>query len=50
MATFSDERWSSMGVFGGNSISLVRKCLRAVGQDVAKMIDTGQYRTVAEER
>jgi len=47
VATFSDERWSGFGVFGGNSISLVRKCLRAVGQDVAKMIDTGQYRTVA---
>lgn len=45
---FSDERWSGFGVFGGNSISLVRKCLRAVGQDVAKMIDTGEYRTVAE--
>jgi len=48
VATFSDERWSGFGVFGGSSTSLVRKCLRAVGQDVAKMIDTGQYRTVAE--
>jgi hypothetical protein len=50
VASFSDERWSGFGVFGGNSISLVRKCLRVVGQDVAEMIDTGQYRTVVEER
>lgn len=47
VATFADERWSGFGVFGGNSVSLVQKCLRAVGNDVAKMIDTGQYRQPA---
>jgi hypothetical protein len=43
LARFSHERWSGFGVFGGASASLLQKCLRAIGADVAKMIDTGQY-------
>lgn len=43
VASFSHERWSGVGVFGGASASLLQKCLRAIGADVAKMIDTGQY-------
>ena len=43
LGTFSHERWSGFGIFGGNSVSLVQKCLRTVGLDVAKMIDTGVY-------
>ena len=45
LARFSDERWSGFGVFGGNPITLVQKCLRAVGNDVARMLHTGKYRT-----
>ena len=48
VATFSHERWSGFGVFGGNSASLVQKCLRAVGRDVAKMIETGSYTGVSD--
>jgi len=48
--TFRHERWSGFGVFGGNSVSLVQKCVRAVGRDIAEMIDTGNYtRTVAAD-
>lgn len=43
LGSFSHERWSGTGIFGGNSVSLVQKCVRAVGNDVAKMIDTGAY-------
>jgi hypothetical protein len=48
LATFADERWAGVGVFGGNPIDLVQKCLRKVGQDVALMMHTGQYRTAAD--
>lgn len=43
VASFSRERWSGTGVFGGASASLLEKCARAVGADVAEMIDTGRY-------
>ena len=43
VASFSHDRWSGTGVFGGASASLLQKCLRAIGADVAKMIDKGQY-------
>jgi len=46
LASFSHERWSGFGVFGGSSSSLVQKCIRAVGRDVGKMIDEGAYTTV----
>ena len=44
LVTFSDERWSGWGVFGGSSQSLLQKCVRSVGADIAEMIDTGKYR------
>lgn len=50
LASFADERWSGFGFLGGNSVSLVQKCLRAVGDDIAKMIDTGQYREVGADQ
>ncbi|MBW2694271.1 MAG: DUF4410 domain-containing protein [Deltaproteobacteria bacterium] len=50
VASFSNERWSGFGFLGGNSISKVRKCLRAVGRDVAEMIDTGQYKGMESGR
>jgi hypothetical protein len=43
LGNFSHERWSGTGMFGGNSVTLVQKCVRAVGADVAKMIETGAY-------
>jgi len=48
VGSFSHERWSGFGVFGGNSVSLVQKCLRAVGNDIAKMVDTGMYTRTRE--
>ena len=50
LASFANERWSGFGFLGGNPVSLVQKCLRAVGDDIAKMIDTGQYRGVGADR
>jgi hypothetical protein len=44
--TFSDERWAGTGVFGGESVSLVQRCVRQVARDVAEMIHTGQYTSV----
>jgi len=43
---FSDERRASgtWNYGGGSSVELVQKCLRVVAEDIAKMIDTGQYR------
>jgi hypothetical protein len=46
IASFSDERWSGWGIFGGSSTSLVQKCMRSVGRDVGQMIHTGEYKTV----
>lgn len=44
LAGFSDERWSGWGIFGGSSRSLLQKCVRQVGRDIADMVDTGEYR------
>ena len=41
LATFSDERWATTI---GDPEVLVRMCLNLVGKDVARMIDTGEYR------
>lgn len=46
LGTFSHERWSGMGVFGGATATLMSKCKRAVSHDVAQMIDTGKYTRV----
>ena len=46
LGTFQDDRSSSgmANMWGGSAHDLVQKCIRAVGHDVAEMIDTGQYR------
>lgn len=46
LARFADERRASgtWSYGGGSSMKLVQKCLRVVAEDVAEMIDTGQYR------
>jgi hypothetical protein len=46
VGTFSDERWSAVGRFGGASQDLLEKCARTLGADIAEMIDTGEYRRV----
>jgi hypothetical protein len=43
---FSDERWAGTGPFGGDSASLVQRCVRAVARDIAEMIHTGRFRQV----
>jgi hypothetical protein len=43
LASFSRERASSFGIFGGSSSSLVQKCLRSVGNDIAEFVKTGRY-------
>jgi len=44
VGTFTDERWSSFGKFGGASQDLLEKCARTLGKDIAEMVDTGEYR------
>ncbi|MGH0033122.1 MAG: DUF4410 domain-containing protein [Myxococcota bacterium] len=41
--TFLHERRSGWGAFGGNSVSLVQKCVRAVGRDVAHTVHERSY-------
>jgi len=43
-APFSDERWAGTGPFGGESVSLVQRCVRQVARDIAEMIHTGKFR------
>jgi len=40
---FADERRSGFGLFGGDSESLMHKCVDSVGADVATMVSSGQY-------
>ena len=43
MATFWDEHASGWGVFGGASSTLLQKCLKRTGAEIAKMVDSGNY-------
>lgn len=43
VGTFSDARRSGWGMFGGDSETLLHRCVDSVGNDVATMITTGQY-------
>ena len=47
---FSASRTASIGVFGGNTVAIVRKCTEAVARDIASMIVTGQYRDPLKDR
>jgi len=44
LGEFADERRSGVGFFGGEYDLLLKKCAGAVGEDVAEMIVTGDYR------
>jgi hypothetical protein len=45
VASFKVVRSSSgmADMFGGDSPVLVDKCVRAIGSDIAEMVDTGHY-------
>jgi len=44
LASFADERRSGFGIFGGATETLMQKCVRQVGRDIAEMVHTGEYR------
>lgn len=46
IGAFHDERGSSgmADAWGGSGRTLMQKCLTVVGQDIARMIDRGEYR------
>lgn len=46
IGAFRDERGSSgmADAWGGSGRTLIQKCLTVVGQDIARMIDRGEYR------
>jgi hypothetical protein len=43
LGEFADERRSGWGMFGGDTATLMHRCVTEVGHDVANMITTGQY-------
>ena len=47
VATYSAGRGSGFGFFGGSSPALVEKCNRRVADDIARMVDAGDYRMLA---
>jgi hypothetical protein len=44
LGRFADERRSGFGMFGGDTETLLHRCVKSVGYDVANMITTGEYR------
>ena len=40
---FTDGRNAAFGMFGGDSVALVHRCVESVADDVATMIVTGKY-------
>jgi hypothetical protein len=40
---FADERWSGVGMFGGDAGELLLRSLGEIGSDVAEMVQTGKY-------
>jgi hypothetical protein len=44
LGEFSDERRSGFGMFGGDTETLMHRCVESVAYDVANMIITGEYR------
>jgi hypothetical protein len=43
IGSFSAERSAGFGMWGGASEDMMVRCIRAVGKDVAEMIDKGEY-------
>ncbi len=44
LGEFTDERRSGFGMFGGDTETLMHRCVETVGYDIASMITTSEYK------